>query len=261
MFAAFMICLGRLRADFCAEHFPQVQEVFPNNKTAIFPAVDASLLDIQNDPRVSPFARYHIDKNLDTDFMHTGKASAVGCSLSHIELWKKAVELDQPIIVLEDDVRMDKKFMQTAISRIPPGVDHAAIVYLPFADRSECGEFWCNVQPRIGFGGTQMYYVTPRGARILLEQALPIVSQIDVYIGYVANTRDDFKSVFYKMEYFSTYEFWSEFSSSTIGHNLEIKKFLPESNAFYVLNTILYISCVFFTIWAIQQSIHKKYKI
>ena len=257
MFPAFMICLQRLRGGFCNEHFPQVQEVVPNNLTAIFPAVDASLLDIDSDPRVSPFARYHIEHSLDTDFMHTGKASAVGCSLSHIELWKKAVELDEPIIVLEDDVRMDKQFMLTAISRIPEGTDHAAIVYLPFADRSECDEFWCNVQPRSGFGGTQMYYLTPRGANILLEQALPIVSQIDVYIGYVANTRDDFRSIFYKMEHFSTYEFWSEFSSSTIGHDIEIKKFMPESNAFYVFSTVMFISCMFGSVLAIQQTISK----
>ncbi len=259
MFPAFMICLQRLRGEFCSEHFPQVQHVFPNNLTSIFPAVDASLINISSDNRVSPFARYHIEHDLDTDFMHTGKASAVGCSLSHIALWEKAVKLNQPIIVLEDDVRMDKDFMQTAISRIPEDVDHAAIVYLPFADRSQCGEFWCNVQPRIGFGGTQMYYISPRGASILLEQALPIVSQIDVYIGYVANTRNDFKSVFYKMEHFTTYEFWTEFSSSTIGHNLEIKKFLPENNGFYVISTVLFISCLFGSVLAIQQSIQKKH--
>ena len=103
-----------------------------------------------------------------------------------------------------------------------------------------------------------MYYITPRGARILLEQALPIVSQIDVYMGYVANTREDFVSVFYKQEFFSTYEFWSEFSSSTIGHDIEIKKFLPESNVFYVISTVLFISCIFGTIRAIQQSIKRK---
>jgi hypothetical protein len=257
MFPAFMICLERLRGNFCNEHLPQIQKVFPHNKTAKFPAVDASLIDISTDVRVSPFARYHVAHGLDTDFMHTGKASALGCSLSHIALWKKAVELDEPIIVLEDDVRMDEDFMHAAISRIPAGADHAAIVYLPFADRSECGTYWCTVQPRQGFGGTQMYYITPRGASILLEQALPIVSQIDVYIGYVANTRDDFVSVFYKQEFFSTYEFWSEFSGSTIGHDIEIKKFLPESNWFYVISTVFFISCIFGTIRAIQEYIKK----
>ena len=127
-----------------------------------------------------------------------------------------------------------KDFMHKAIDSIPPDADFASIVYLPFADRSCCDRGWCKIQPRIGFGGTQMYYVTPRGASILLEQALPIVSQVDVYIGYVSNTREDFKGVFYEQEYFTQFQFWTEYHKSTIGHDIEIKKFLPENNWFYL---------------------------
>lgn len=242
MIPAFLICLERIRGEAC--HNTDIHSVFPHNLTDVFPAVDASLLSI-HDKRISPFARYHIDQTLDTDFMHTSKLSAVGCSLSHIALWEKSVELDKPIIVLEDDVRLEAGFMHRAINTIPTNADFASIVYLPFADRSCCDRGWCNIQPRIGFGGTQMYYITPRGASILLQQALPVVSQIDVYIGYVANTRDDFKAVFYEKEYFTQYEFWSEYHASTIGHNVEIKKFLPESNWFYLGWTALIL------VWAV----------
>lgn len=231
MIPAFLICLERLRGNAC--YNTNLHEVFPHNLSSVFPAVDASVISIQ-DHRISPFARYHIEKTLDTDFMHTSKLSAVGCSLSHIALWERSVELDQPIIVVEDDVRLEANFMHTAIENIPQNTDFASIVYLPFADRSCCDHGWCSIQPRIGFGGTQMYYITPRGASILLEQALPIVSQIDVYIGYVANTRADFKAVFYEKEYFTQYQFWSEYHASTIGHTIEIKKFLPENNFFYL---------------------------
>ena len=93
-----------------------------------------------------------------------------------------------------------------------------------------------------------MYYVTPRGASILLEQALPIVSQVDVYIGYVANTRTDFKSIFYEKEFFTQYEFWSEYHKSTIGHNIEIKKFLPENNLFYLICVALLLVWAVFSI-------------
>lgn len=242
MIPAFLICLERIRGEAC--HNTNLHEVFPHNLTSVFPAVDASLLNIE-DNRISPFARYHIEKTLDSDFMHTSKLSAVGCSLSHIALWKRSVELDEPIIVVEDDVHLDKNFMHHAIEMIPNDVDFASIVYLPFADRSCCDRGWCNIQPRMGFGGTQMYYVTPRGASVLLQQALPIVSQIDVYIGYVANTRPDFKAVFYEKEYFTQYQFWRDYSASTIGHDIEIKKFLPENNYFYLAWTAL----IFF--WAV----------
>ena len=236
MIPAFLICLERLRGKAC--HETNFFEVFPHNFSSVFPAVDASFLNLEDD-RISPFARYHIDQTLDLDFMHTSKLSAVGCSLSHIALWEKSVELGEPIIVIEDDVHLDKNFMLRAIEDIPPNADFASIVYLPFADRSCCDSGWCSIQPRIGFGGTQMYYVTPRGASILLEQALPIVSQIDVYIGYVANTRKDFKAVFYEKEYFTKFTFFREYHASTIGHNVEIKKFLPENNWFYLTWTAL----------------------
>ena len=250
MFPAFLICLERIRGEAC--HSTNLYEVFPHNLTSVFPAVDASGLSIY-DNRISPFARYHIEKTLDADFMHTSKLSAVGCSLSHIALWEKSVELDEPIIVVEDDVRLDTKFMHTALKSIPKDVDFASIVYLPFADRSCCDRGWCNIQPRIGFGGTQMYYVTPHGASVLLEQALPVVSQIDVYIGYVANTRPDFKAVFYEKEYYTQYQFWTEFHASTIGHSIEIKKFLPENNWFYLGWTALIL------FWAVV-TLHKQCK-
>lgn len=244
MIPAFLICLERLRGEACQQ--TNLEDVFPHNLTSVFPAVDASLISLQDD-RISPFARYHIGQDLDTDFMHTSKLSAVGCSLSHIALWQKCIELDEPIIVVEDDVHLDARHAE-AVKSIPPGVDFASIVYLPFADRSSCDHGWCSIHPRIGFGGTQMYYVTPRGAAILLEQALPVVSQIDVYIGYVANTRD-FYAVFYEKEFFTKFSFFREYHTSTIGHNVEIKKFLPEGNFFYICCTALIFIWAVCTIW------------
>ena len=256
MIPAFLICLERLRGEAC--HQTNLQDVFPHNLTSVFPAVDASLISVE-DERISPFARYHIEHDLDTDFMHTSKLSAVGCSLSHIALWEKSVELDQPIIVVEDDVHLDARHAE-AVKSIPPGVDFASIVYLPFADRSSCDHGWCAIQPRMGFGGTQMYYVTPRGAGILLEQALPVVSQIDVYIGYVANTRKDFYAVFYEKEFFTKFSFFREYHASTIGHNVEIKKFLPENNLFYFSSFLLIFIWAGLTIWGCrsQKKAHRR---
>lgn len=249
MIPAFVICLLRLRGDACQQ--TNVQDVFPHDLTSVFPAVDASLIKLE-DHRISPFARYHIEHDLDTDFMHTSKLSAVGCSLSHIALWEKCVELDEPIIVVEDDVQLDARHAE-AVKSIPLGVDFASIVYLPFADRSSCNHGWCSIQPRMGFGGTQMYYVTPRGAAILLKQALPVVSQIDVYIGYVANTQKDFYAVFYEKEFFTKYSFFREFHASTIGHNVEIKKFLPENNGFYITCIVLIFAWAVLTIWGCRS--------
>ena len=35
---------------------------------------------------------------------------AVGCALSHLQLWDKCIELDKPIIIMEDDAIVSKDF-------------------------------------------------------------------------------------------------------------------------------------------------------
>ena len=40
----------------------------------------------------------------------------VGCTLSHIKAWKTCVELDEPIIVLEDDVIINQPYYQEVVS-------------------------------------------------------------------------------------------------------------------------------------------------
>ena len=44
------------------------------------------------------------------------------------------------------------------------------------------------------FAGILLYYITPEGARKLLEYALPIVSPIDIYLGYCSYTDPNFKA-------------------------------------------------------------------
>ena len=239
---AFLICLERLRLDYCKQHIAKLKEIFPHKLTGIHSAVDASNINIMEDPRISPFAKYNIQHAIDSDYMHLSKKSAIGCSLSHIQLWQKAVALNEPIFVVEDDVEISKGFITEAVSRIPHNVDHAAIIYLPFVDRSLCGEFWCDVQPRYGFGGTQMYYITPNGARILLQHALPIVVEIDQYMGYIASVHSNYSSVFYKEQFMTSYKILRSqlYEPSTMHRSFSFRKILPEGNLFYILVIMLF---------------------
>ena len=258
---AFIICLKRLRGQMCQQRLPILKEIFPHNLTGISPAVDAALLDIKTDSRVSAFAKYHTIKSVDVDYMHLSKKSAIGCSLTHIGLWQKSVDLNEPIFIIEDDVELDKKFITTAVQRIPNNVDHAALIYLPFVDRSLCSEYWCKVNPRQSFGGTQMYFITPKGARILLKQALPIVSEIDQYMGYVAATERNYSSVFYKEQYLTSYKVMSTqlYVPSTMHRNFSFRKILPENNMFYITIIIIYILMCYKI--SIQSTCRKKQKV
>ena len=168
---------------------------------------------------------------------------AVGCYLSHVELWQKAVELNTPIIIMEDDVPVDSAFLQKAIHDIPSHIDHAALIYFPWVGSADCNGSWCVPINRDSVFGTQMYYITPKGASELLNQAIPIVAPVDIYITYVANTNKNFKSAFYKSSFFPFYQPLIQEVHSTIGRNISIKKiFMPESNIYYI---IFAIGCIF----------------
>ena len=229
----FIICLQSVRYKMCKESQPKLETIFKD--VHIYPAVESSLIK-PNDNRLSAYAKYHIKYSLDLDEMHLSSMGAVGCYLSHQELWKKALKLNTPIIIIEDDVQIDINFMITAIQSIPNSADHAALIYLPWVGPADCNDLWCTPKKRDSVLGTQMYYITPRGASELLKQALPIVAPVDVYINYIASTNKNFKSVFYKHSYFPFYQPLIQEVHSTIGRHFSIKKiFMPESNIYYAI--------------------------
>jgi len=50
-------------------------------------------------------------------------ACAIGCALSHLQLWEKCIELDRPIIIMEDDAivsRDFKKHMNNLMNNLVP---------------------------------------------------------------------------------------------------------------------------------------------
>jgi GR25 family glycosyltransferase involved in LPS biosynthesis len=220
----------------CDNNFESIKEIFPQaQRTA---AVDASKLDVLNDARVSRLARVHIEQDLDFDFSHIASKGAIGCSLSHINLWKKCIALNQPIVIVEDDMYMCRRKQQAvkqAIATLPSDAQFCSILHIPtVTSGGVCNDdSWCSVRPR-SFAGTQMYYVTPAGARHLLSEALPITMHIDAYISYMAHD-ESFKAYYYAKRIYTNLEFFRDHLQSSIGHAPSIKKLLPETNSFYVI--------------------------
>ena len=99
-----------------------------------FTAVDGKKLDIK-DQRIHPMVRHHIINNIDSDYDHITSLGAIGCSLSHIELWKKCVELNEPIIVIEDDIKFTKdiiKSVKNSLSNIPKESHFLSLMFIPY---------------------------------------------------------------------------------------------------------------------------------
>lgn len=259
----FVICLERKNKERCDVNFPFVKQLFVNAQR--MNAVDANTIDLQT-PDVSVFAKYHIEKSLDTDIIHLSVKGAVGCAMSHINAWKKIMESGEAGIVIEDDINIDgqENDIFNAFAQLPEDdtVDYASFMYLNWGstkitDHSSYNDRWNQISSRY-FSGTQMYYVTPNGAKKLLDNVYPILTHIDTYIAYLAATTSyDFKGIFLKNNLYPFHLEWKDNLQSTLGHELRIKKILPDGNAFYY---IIMFSLLFFLLTSIVLviKVHKK---
>ena len=112
---------------------------------------------------------------------------AVGCALTHIDIWRRAAAEDLNVLVLEDDVSLlhdfDRRLHEQVLARAPrswgiiylgshrAAVTSAPLPHAPGLRRIAGGHY-----------GTFGYLVSGRGARVLLEGVFPLRSQIDSYI-------------------------------------------------------------------------------
>jgi len=116
---------------------------------------------------------------------------AIGCSLSHILIWRLFLTTDKPYcLVLEDDVKVNKAALEAEVGSIlKTDFDVGMIGYsvplgLPLSRRPDNSIItWPQGQC---FYGSHAYVLTRRGAEILLKDALPIQMQIDFYIQAVS---------------------------------------------------------------------------
>ena len=248
---AYVICLEKKREKRCDANFASIQKIFPLAEWTS--AVDANTISHEDDNRISVYAKYHIKTKLDTDISHLASKGAIGCSLSHIGLWKRIVEENKPAIIIEDDMHFsDKKAdsIREAYRTLPTDTNYASIVHLPWPASNIIisNKSYEKISSRDMLAGTQMYFITPRGAEILLREAFPIVTHIDVYISYMSSVYpEELNGTFYTKPLYSFFEFIRDDMTSTIKHKSYIKKMLPESNTFY-LCTFVFIFMLITTI-------------
>jgi len=94
----------------------------------------------------------------------------MGCSLSHREIWKRSVERDEPVFILEDDIIFTDDFDYQDIELLLENRDEWEIAFLGhcYETKSEVnviGKFYKSSQPRCRHG----YVVSPTGAEKLLK--------------------------------------------------------------------------------------------
>ena len=119
---------------------------------------------------------------------------AVGCALSHIDIWRKAAEAspNELFVVLEDDVRLHYDFdahFELAMAIVP---DDFSVLYLGtqyYANRKAVktvtgtDKVSLTLEKLTGNNyGTFGYVISPKGASKLLENVFPLKVQVDSYM-------------------------------------------------------------------------------
>lgn len=184
---AFVINLKHKPALFeetCRSLYPLVQ---PQR----FDAVNARELTREYLDQITyPSVGYHIrtGRLLDNHFCSYG---AVGCSLSHYQLWRQLLDSDHDAyLILEDDARLKATETELnayldALSTFDWDVGYLGFIKPKFIHHTDQ-----RVHPNV-FAirdmtlTTHAYLIHRRGAHKLLTYAFPIVDQIDSYMSYM----------------------------------------------------------------------------
>lgn len=162
-----------------------------------FDAIDGQTLDI-NDLSNKVFTK--LSKNY--------TKGALGCALSHLALWEKCIELNEPILIMEDDVILSQNFKShfnnVYNSMLPTDWDIVQLSYncdsvVSFQNTSfencHCifGKKKTNDEDIKGFVkskiipsisrlnhsfGMSAYIIHPKGAKIIKEKCFPLDNRI-----------------------------------------------------------------------------------
>ena len=169
-----------------------------------FDAIDTRNDNLQTLP-VHPAALAGIQKTYFSDSFQLPSKGAIGCALSHYAIWKHCLDNKHPVVVMEEDVTFEPHVasaLMGALSTLPRDAMYATLIHTPYSvwnctspDRrliDSVHDGWYELN--LGILGTQCYYLSPKGAKILLQHAYPVAFQVDVYISTVAFTNPNFRA-------------------------------------------------------------------
>lgn len=111
----------------------------------------------------------------------------IACYASHYKLWEKCIELNKPIIVLEDDIIFTEDFC-SALHVIDETILKYKYIRLAATFKKPCTTVSALKKPYMlvrylkGPRGTQAYALSPCGAKKLLKNSKDWIMAVDHYI-------------------------------------------------------------------------------
>ena len=106
---------------------------------------------------------------------------AIGCYLSHIACWQRVADTGIGSFICEDDITFQNWDKFPALEEFKGDL----ILFGHSVFRLKLSSIDANFDEVDGsFFGLHFYYITPRGARLLLSEAFPLEMQLDNYIPF-----------------------------------------------------------------------------
>ncbi len=106
---------------------------------------------------------------------------AVGCTLSHYELWKKCIDMNYPyIIIAEDDNKMDRPLDKEDLQKISSLLEKKNSLVVSTKVNS-LNDY------KIQFIGLHFYIASQGACKELVKNCFPIDVQTDWYVSHIAS--------------------------------------------------------------------------
>ncbi|MGO3408927.1 glycosyltransferase family 25 protein [Marinomonas sp.] len=159
-----------------------------NKHQVEFEFLDA--IDGHVEPPHELFQNYNYLKRLWLTSGRMPSKGELGCYASHYLLWEKSVALNEPILVIEDDVKIKTNF-----SDMLPIIEEKVSQYGFLRLQAETHKGELHLKEQSGdtsisfmtnnFGGTLCYAVAPNAAKKLISQSREWCMPVDNYMGSI----------------------------------------------------------------------------
>lgn len=163
---------------------------------------------------------------------------AVGCTLSHYELWKKCLNEYDHIIILEDDVDINRNLTENELE------------YINECLQKENGGFISNSAViDDSFIGTHFYICSKGMCNELVKHAFPIDVQTDFYMDHLSKIN--------KINLGCKKIFGQKIHPSSIQEEICIKCILPNNIYYYVIFIIMFIIICILSLYLFMTRVYQ----
>lgn len=178
----YLIKVFIINLENATERRKNMQQEILKFKNTIFDFSFFEAVDAKNALQMQKFTKYY-QKTL-AKIVHGRElyGGEIACYASHFSLWEKCIVLDEPIVILEDDVILFEYFQKGIEEIIKSDYSFVRLFALFDPRKNIYPKNHALVVKKIKLGGTQGYYLEPSAAKALVKYSQKWLSPVDDFL-------------------------------------------------------------------------------